>query len=221
MIKVLFVCLGNICRSPLAEAIFKEKLQKVALSDDWKEKMLDKVEIWKKEQIQSSKSFAQNLDRKISDCENKLDKLINSFLDETIDKETYVAKKEELVKKKKDLLDKKLSFAQKGNNWIEPLKDWIICSNQAKNVSESRDFKLIRILVEKIGTNHRLLDRVALSDWTKPYDLLADRSVRTDWSGCRDSNPGPSAPKADALTGLRHTPYHVDRRWWPPMAVRA
>jgi protein-tyrosine phosphatase len=25
MIKVLFVCLGNICRSPLAEAIFKDK----------------------------------------------------------------------------------------------------------------------------------------------------------------------------------------------------
>ena len=31
-IKVLFVCLGNICRSPLAEAIFKHKLRERGLT---------------------------------------------------------------------------------------------------------------------------------------------------------------------------------------------
>lgn len=31
MIKVLFVCLGNICRSPLAEAIFKHKVKERGL----------------------------------------------------------------------------------------------------------------------------------------------------------------------------------------------
>lgn len=33
MIKVLFVCLGNICRSPMAEAIFLEYLKKLDLTD--------------------------------------------------------------------------------------------------------------------------------------------------------------------------------------------
>ncbi len=36
MIKVLFVCLGNICRSPLAEAIFNHKIQALGLSRSFK-----------------------------------------------------------------------------------------------------------------------------------------------------------------------------------------
>lgn len=32
MIRVLFVCLGNICRSPMAEAVFREEVKKRGLS---------------------------------------------------------------------------------------------------------------------------------------------------------------------------------------------
>lgn len=33
MIRVLFVCLGNICRSPMAEAVFAHKVEAAGLSD--------------------------------------------------------------------------------------------------------------------------------------------------------------------------------------------
>lgn len=33
MIKILFICHGNICRSPMAEFIFKDMVQKQSISD--------------------------------------------------------------------------------------------------------------------------------------------------------------------------------------------
>ncbi len=33
MLKITFVCLGNICRSPMAELILKNMLEKQGLSD--------------------------------------------------------------------------------------------------------------------------------------------------------------------------------------------
>lgn len=35
-VKVLFVCLGNICRSPLAEGVFRHKVEQRDLSDHFK-----------------------------------------------------------------------------------------------------------------------------------------------------------------------------------------
>jgi protein-tyrosine phosphatase len=35
MIHVLFVCLGNICRSPMAEGVFKDRVAKAGLSDQF------------------------------------------------------------------------------------------------------------------------------------------------------------------------------------------
>ena len=35
MIKVLFICHGNICRSPMAEFIFKDMVEKAGLEDSF------------------------------------------------------------------------------------------------------------------------------------------------------------------------------------------
>ena len=95
----------------------KSLISKVAISEDWQIKMLAQINVWGKENSQSSQAFAQNLEERIKSVEFKLDKLVNAFLDGSIEKEVYVTKKDELIKQKLALKEQKDDLGQKGNNW--------------------------------------------------------------------------------------------------------
>ncbi len=189
---------GYLQETELAEQL-KGFLRSVALPEDWKDKMLARVEEWRNEEKQSFQAFAQTLTEQIKTTEVKLGRLVDSFLDGTIEKETYLIKKEELIKTKTALYAKKAEFGRMGRNWIEPLRKWILDAHHAQNLAFSEDYHGIRALAERIGTNRRLLSRKVQFDWAEPWHLAAGRTGRIDWSGCRDSNPGPPAPKAGAL----------------------
>ncbi len=196
-------CSQGYLREDLLAEQLRSRLQKIALCDDWKEKMLAKVEIWQTQQSQSSQTFAQNIQEKIKEAEQKLDKLVNAFLDGSIEKETYLVKKDELIHTKTALLEKKDDFGRKGNNWVEPLKNWILSAHHAKKLASSNDLDEIKSFVEKIGTNRRLSEKTVFLDFKKPFDLLANRSADErseeaaslsslqsfNWSGSRESNP--------------------------------
>ena len=96
----------------LAEQL-KSRLQNVALCDDWTEKMKAQVDVWGKENVLSSQSFAQNLEEKIKEAETKLDKLVNAFLDGSIEKETYLVKKTNSSKQKQTLTKESLILGER------------------------------------------------------------------------------------------------------------
>jgi len=155
----------------------KSRLQNVALGDDWAEKMKAQVDVWEKDNVQSAQSFAQNLNEKTKEAETKLNKLINAYLEGTIEKDIYLAKKNELVQTKTDLSEKKSDFGRKGppaGGWLEPLKKWIIDANYAKKLALSKDFMEIKSFTEKIGTNRRLLNREVVWEWREEWKILAD-----------------------------------------------
>jgi len=170
--KKLGKCSQRYLREDLLAEQLKSRLQNVALCDDWTEKMKAQVDVWEKENVLSSQSFAQNLDEKIKEAEMKLDKLVNAFLDGSIEKETYLVKKDEFIKTKTDLNKRKSDFGRKGNNWIEPLRNWINTAHHAEKLALSNDFYEIKSLAEKIGTNRRLLSRKTEFEFVRPYDLI-------------------------------------------------
>ena len=63
------------------------------------------------------------------------------------------------------------------------------------------------------GSRQRFAD--ILPTWRPGRDRSQCRNRCTVWSGCRDSNPGPSVPQTDALTKLRHSPRRGESRSRP------
>ena len=153
----------------------KARLQSVALCDEWTKKMLKQVDEWEKENVHSSQTFVQNLRGKQKETQEKLDKLVSAYIDGDIPKESYLVKKEEVLKQKISLASQKTNFGRTGKNWIEPLRSWILDIQKAKKLSHSDSFGEIKAFVQKIGTNHQLLDKSASFSFIAPWDSAASR----------------------------------------------
>ena len=137
----------------------KERLQKVAICDERVEKFLRKVDEWEREESHSSQNFIQNLERRIKENQEKLDKLVSSYIDGDIPKESYLKIKERLMKEKLLLNQQKQDFGPKGKNWIEPLRSFILDTKKVNFLTSSNDYFEIKGFIRKTGTNPQLFNK--------------------------------------------------------------
>ena len=110
-------------------------------------------------------------------------RLLDAYLDKTIDNEEYVKAKEKLLNKKIEIKEK-LSLADKGgNNWLEPFRQWIISVHQAHGFAVTENLEEKRSFLQKIGSNYKLEGRKVAVELEKPFAILRERSKFSEWSG--------------------------------------
>ena len=160
----------------------KERLKAISLSDEMVNSMLEQVDKWEKEEALSSESCAQDIANKIKANEEKLDKLISTYLDGDIPKQLYLKKKDELMREKLALGEKKKSLGRSGNNWNEPLREWILDMKLANFLSSHDDFYKTKELVLKIGTNPYVRDKSARFGAPAPSEMLFAYRTKTAFS---------------------------------------
>src|SRR3990172_11883549 len=87
----------------------------------------------------------------------KMDKLLDLFIDgKGIEPEEYQAKKSKLLNEKLEIEQKIRDFEQKGNNWLEPMREVILLSSQAKILLSQGDKTQIRAFLKNVGSNFML-----------------------------------------------------------------
>jgi len=165
-------CSQKYIRDDLLLEQLRSNIRKVALREDWKNKMLKQLDKTESKYRQSSQLYAERLEQQIKDTEDKLDKLVESFLEGIIEKPVYLKMKDELIRTKTELLEKKKSFRRKGDFRLQPLRDWIIEASSVDKIASSKNMEEIKLFFEKIGSNRRLLDRELVFEWKEPWNIL-------------------------------------------------
>jgi len=159
-------------------------ISKVALSDDWSSKMLNQVKLWGNQENQSSALALKDLQDELDKLEARLSKLLDAHLEGILETSEYQNKKAELVEKKADLKQKIARAGRKGNQWLEPLKNWINEANMTQKTLLGRNFEAKAELLKKIGSNRLIKAGKALILLENSQKILAERPRLSGWQGC-------------------------------------
>ena len=157
--------------------------QKVALPQEWLKPILEKLDMEEKEISQSSKSFAQNMEKEILEIENKVSRLLDMQLENTISLEEYKEKKEKLLNQKTALKEKLADFGRKGNCWLEPMRNFILSAHQANFLEKSENLEEKRSFLQKIGSNWTLQNKTLDFQAQKEWEIALKKSQFSEWSG--------------------------------------
>ena len=169
-------------------------IQKVSLCDDWTAKILNELEKDRDKDVQSLRPQQQNLQRQLSVIDNKLNKLMDIYLDGVISRDEYKQKKEKLVNDKKHLQETYRDFAAGGDNWFERSKEFVTTLNKGSYIIREGNLESKKEFLKKIGSNFILKERrlifsaegsfrhylkgAPFSDWWSLYSF-----VRTSFRG--------------------------------------
>ena len=141
--------------------------------------MLEYLDQEKKKEAQSVSAFVQEINTKIALLQIKLDKLLEIYLDNLIDEETYKRKREVIVEQKNSLKSEKHTLEQKRmRGWIEPTIDYIKTLEKAKNITPAKPLTEISQFVEKIGTNRLISNKNMSFDFIEPFNFTSEILAR-------------------------------------------
>ena len=88
----------------------------------------------------------------------RLQKLLDSFLDEIIDRETYVAEKAKWMSQKKSLQEHSTALLTGRADWLEPFQNWIITAKNAGEIAVSGSLQEKRVLAQQVFGSNLVLD---------------------------------------------------------------
>ncbi len=169
---------GHCSQKYISEEKLEEQLReitrKVSISEKWANQLISWAEADAKKESSQAKAGLAKLKQELKALDQKLDKLLDIYLDETVDTQSYQKKKNEFLEKQQILKEKIEEIQKKGSVWFEPLKEFVFSALRAKKIAREKDNgEDLKIFAKNAGSNYFLRNRRLEFSWQNPYKALA------------------------------------------------
>ena len=130
---------------------------KFSLRSDWADKLLAMAETDKDKSAQSVSAFVLESQDKIRAIQTKLQRLLDGYLEQDIEREIYHEQKAILLSEKKSLDEKMARIEQKQNDWLEPFRNWIKVVLTLVKIARDSNLQEKKVAAKEIFGSHLLL----------------------------------------------------------------
>ena len=122
---------------------------------------------------QESTVIIEDLRNKVSTISEKIQRLLDVYLAQDIDRETYLKERSKLFSDKKSFEEKICNLERDAKSWLEPMQDWLNVASSLAEASQSNDLSSKKSLISKIfGSNLTLHHRRIQESPLFPYSAL-------------------------------------------------
>jgi DNA invertase Pin-like site-specific DNA recombinase len=180
-----FHCPESAVREKEMDSQLSSLIKSVSLPKDWAEE-LNRMAL--EEHGTSAQSLGACMKEKqeaISALAVKLERLLNGYLEQDIEREVYRAEKAKLLLRKKSLEEEMASLSHTQNAWLEPFQNWLNVAQELDAIASDSDLFAKKVCAKEIfSSNLRLRGKVvavAVGDAQENGSV----SVPTQWAALR------------------------------------
>jgi hypothetical protein len=181
-------CPESSIRQEVLDKQISSLLQKVSLPPDWAEYLNQRLEKDKIDSAQSVSALVSENEKRIKDITTKLQRLLDGYLDQDIDKEVYRSKKSKLLSDKKSLEEEISRSQMKQKHWLEPLEKWIKDAQNIEKIALDADLFAKKVCAKEIFGSNLLLHNKSVRASAPNFENSLANSGETAWACLRHAH---------------------------------
>jgi len=140
----------------------------------WAKLWLERLNKEELEEKSNSENQVAKFSSEIQEIDQKLDRLLEGYLDQIVDPQIYQQKKNELVETKIKLKEKMTSISKNGSEWLGLMKKFIeVAADAAKIARAKHNGEELSFFAKKVGSDYSLNNRRLFCVYKQGFAALA------------------------------------------------